>query len=42
MCPTVDIVAELGEGLCAYFSGDDKALLDIVSGANIACGGKVA
>jgi len=36
--PTVDLVADLGEGFGAYSMGDDKALLDIVSSANIACG----
>lgn len=36
--PTVDLVADLGEGFGAYSIGDDKALLDIVSSANIACG----
>lgn len=36
--PAVDLVADLGEGFGAYSMGDDKALLDIVSSANIACG----
>jgi 5-oxoprolinase (ATP-hydrolysing) subunit A len=36
--PTVDLVADLGEGFGAYSIGDDQALLDIVSSANIACG----
>lgn len=36
--PIVDLVADLGEGFGAYSIGDDKALLDIVSSANIACG----
>ena len=36
--PTVDLVADLGEGFGAYSIGDDKALLEIVSSANIACG----
>jgi UPF0271 protein len=35
---TVDLVADLGEGFGAYSLGDDSALLDIVSSANIACG----
>ncbi|MFP3581280.1 5-oxoprolinase subunit PxpA [Arthrobacter sp. SIMBA_036] len=35
---TVDLVADLGEGFGAYSIGDDKALLEIVSSANIACG----
>ncbi|MFN9387978.1 MAG: LamB/YcsF family protein, partial [Betaproteobacteria bacterium] len=30
----VDLNADLGEGM-----GDDEALLDLVSSANIACGG---
>ncbi len=38
MGPTVDLVADLGEGFGAYSMGDDAALLDIVSSANIACG----
>ncbi len=38
MMPTVDLVADLGEGFGAYSIGDDAALLDIVSSANIACG----
>ncbi|AXJ10101.1 LamB/YcsF family protein [Arthrobacter sp. PM3] len=36
--PTVDLVADLGEGFGAYSIGDDQALLEIVSSANIACG----
>ncbi|MDQ0733393.1 LamB/YcsF family protein [Arthrobacter sp. B1I2] len=36
--PTVDLVADLGEGFGAYSIGDDNALLEIVSSANIACG----
>jgi len=35
---TVDLVADLGEGFGAYRIGNDAALLDIVSSANIACG----
>lgn len=35
---TVDLVADLGEGFGAYSLGDDNALLEIVSSANIACG----
>ena len=34
----IDLVADLGEGFGAYTLGDDAALLDIVSSANIACG----
>lgn len=35
---TVDLVADLGEGFGAYSLGDDSALHEIVSSANIACG----
>lgn len=38
MSPTVDLVADLGEGFGAYSLGDDSALLEVVSSANIACG----
>lgn len=38
MTRMVDLVADLGEGFGAYTLGDDAALLDIVSSANIACG----
>ncbi|MFI7062328.1 LamB/YcsF family protein [Kribbella sp. NPDC050124] len=34
----VDLVADLGEGLGAYTTGDDTALLDVLTSANIACG----
>lgn len=34
----VDLVADLGEGFGAYRLGDDDALLDVVTSANIACG----
>jgi UPF0271 protein len=34
MTPSLDLNADLGEGV-----GDDEAMLDIVSSANIACGG---
>jgi UPF0271 protein len=36
--PVVDLVADLGESYGAYTMGDDDALLDIVTSANIACG----
>lgn len=36
--PVVDLVADLGESFGAYTMGDDDALLDIVTSANIACG----
>jgi UPF0271 protein len=38
MTRTVDLVADLGEGFGAYQMGDDNALLDILTSANIACG----
>lgn len=38
MRPMIDLVADLGEGFGAYAMGDDNALLDVVSSANIACG----
>lgn len=34
----VDLVADLGESYGAYAMGDDDALLEIVTSANIACG----
>lgn len=34
----VDLVADLGEGFGSWRMGDDAALLDVVSSANIACG----
>ena len=34
----VDLVADLGEGFASYTVGDDEALLEIVTSANIACG----
>ncbi|MFJ9704890.1 LamB/YcsF family protein [Streptomyces sp. NPDC101234] len=38
MTRTVDLVADLGEGFGAYTMGDDEALLELVTSANIACG----
>jgi UPF0271 protein len=35
---TVDLNSDLGEGFGAWTLGDDEALLDIVTSANIACG----
>lgn len=35
---TVDLLADLGESFGAYTMGDDEALLEIVTSANIACG----
>lgn len=34
----IDLNSDMGEGFGAYRSGDDSAILDIVSSANIACG----
>ena len=36
--PTIDLNSDLGEGYGAYRMGDDDALLDIVTSANVACG----
>jgi UPF0271 protein len=36
--PTIDLNSDLGEGYGAYRMGDDEALLDIVTSANVACG----
>ena len=38
MTHTVDLVADLGEGFGAYTMGDDEALLDVLTSANVACG----
>lgn len=38
MSPAVDLVADLGEGFGAWAMGDDIALLDVLTSANIACG----
>ncbi|MBY8860475.1 LamB/YcsF family protein [Nocardia sp. CA2R105] len=35
---TIDLNSDLGEGFGAWSMGDDDALLDIVTSANIACG----
>ncbi len=37
--PTVDLNADMGESFGAWKMGDDAALLNIVTSANIACGG---
>ena len=34
----VDLVADLGEGFGAYRMGDDEALLEVLTSANVACG----
>jgi UPF0271 protein len=36
---TIDLNADLGEGYGPWTMGDDAAMLDIVSSANVACGG---
>ncbi len=38
MTHQVDLVADLGEGFGAYAMGDDEALLEVLTSANIACG----
>lgn len=35
---TIDLNSDLGEGFGAWTAGDDQAMLDVVSSANIACG----
>lgn len=34
----IDLNSDLGEGFGAWFSGDDEALLNVVTSANVACG----
>src|SRR5918995_2689053 len=36
--PSMDLNADLGEGFGAWRLGDDEALLDLVTSANVACG----
>lgn len=36
--PVIDLNSDLGEGFGAYACGDDAAMLDIVTSANVACG----
>lgn len=36
--PTIDINSDLGESFGAWSMGDDAAMLDIVTSANVACG----
>lgn len=38
MKPTVDLVADLGEGFGCYTIADDRSMLEFVSSANVACG----
>ncbi len=35
---TIDLNADLGEGFGVWTLGDDDAMLDIVTSANVACG----
>ncbi|WP_114856177.1 LamB/YcsF family protein [Brachybacterium sp. YJGR34] len=37
--PLLDLNADLGEGLGPWTMGDDEALLEVVTTANVACGG---
>ncbi len=36
--PSIDLNSDLGEGFGSWTAGDDRAVLDVVSSANIACG----
>jgi UPF0271 protein len=36
--PTIDLNSDLAEGFGAYRCGDDDAMLNIVTSANVACG----
>ncbi len=36
--PAIDLNCDMGEGFGAWAMGDDRAMLDIVTSANIACG----
>jgi UPF0271 protein len=36
--PTIDLNSDLGEGFGIWSLGDDQALLDVVTSANVACG----
>jgi 5-oxoprolinase (ATP-hydrolysing) subunit A len=38
MTPTVDLIADIGEGFGAYRMGDDSQILQAVTSANVACG----
>ena len=37
--PPLDLNADLGEGFGDWSMGEDEAMLDVVTTANIACGG---
>ena len=36
--PKIDLVADLGESFGAWAMGDDAAILDLLTSANVACG----
>ncbi|MGI8417811.1 MAG: LamB/YcsF family protein, partial [Nakamurella sp.] len=36
--PIIDLNSDLGESFGAWVLGDDEAMLDIVTSANVACG----
>ena len=36
--PVIDLNADLGESFGTWVLGDDKAMLDVVTSANVACG----
>lgn len=38
LVPSIDLNSDMGEAFGAYRMGDDAAILDIVSSANVACG----
>jgi 5-oxoprolinase (ATP-hydrolysing) subunit A len=38
LLPDIDLNADLGEGYGAWRMGDDEAMMDVVSSANVACG----
>ncbi|MGB9378104.1 MAG: 5-oxoprolinase subunit PxpA, partial [Mycobacteriales bacterium] len=38
MPPEMDLNADLGEGFGVWTLGDDEALLDVITSANVACG----
>ena len=35
----IDLNSDLGEGYGQWVMGDDQAMLDVVTSANVACGG---
>jgi lactam utilization protein B len=39
MAPSIDLNPHLGEGFGAWRVGDDRSMLDLVTSANVACGG---